>query len=226
MALDVELSEVRDFLAEHAPFDSLPPTRAGRSTRRSSRWSTSVGAARSWPRAARTTTSTSCGRGPSTSSTRPGTLVDRGEAGTCFGSISLLGANPSTFVVTTIEDTLTLVMDAETFFRLRRDYRDFEHFFDEQRAHRMRGAVGTQQLSTTGSRHPEDPGSRAAQPRGHHHDDPGLDPRRRPRRCPEATSPRCLSWTASASPASSPTGTCAAGCSRPGWTRSGQSPRS
>ena len=117
----------------------------------SSRWSTTAGAARSSPRAGRTITSTSRGSGPSTSSTRPAPAGTRGEAGTCFGSISLLGANPSTFVVTTIEDTLTLVMDAETFVRLRRDYRDFEHFFDEQRAHRMRRAVGTQQLSTTGA---------------------------------------------------------------------------
>ena len=25
MALDVELAEIRDFLARHAPFDTLPP---------------------------------------------------------------------------------------------------------------------------------------------------------------------------------------------------------
>ncbi len=149
MALDVELSEVRDFLAEHTPFDSLPPTeldalpaqlkmeyfRRGSSILAKGRENHHLYIVRS---------------GAVDIFDEAGTLVDRGEAGTCFGSISLLGANPSTFVVKTIEDTLTLVMEAETFFRLRRDYRDFEHFFDEQRAHRMRGAVGTQQLSTSG----------------------------------------------------------------------------
>ena len=150
MALDVELSEIRDFLADDAPFESLPPKeldalpsqlkmeyyRRGSSIIAKGRENHHLYMVRS---------------GAVDIFDETGTLVDRGEAGTCFGSISLLGANPSTFVVTTIEDTLTLVMDAETFFRLRRDYRDFEHFFDEQRAHRMRGAVGTQQLSSTGA---------------------------------------------------------------------------
>ncbi|MGV1009448.1 MAG: DUF294 nucleotidyltransferase-like domain-containing protein [Dermatophilaceae bacterium] len=150
MALDVEPSEIRDFLAEHPPFDALPREeldalpaqltmeyyRRGSHILAMGRenhhlYIVSAGAVDIFDEA--------------------GTLVDRGEAGTCFGSISLLGANPSTFVVTTIEDTLTLVMDRDTFFRLRRQHADFEHFFDEQRAHRMRAAVGRQQLSANGN---------------------------------------------------------------------------
>jgi Predicted signal-transduction protein containing cAMP-binding and CBS domains len=34
MALDVELSEIRDFLARHAPFDTLPPDVLGKLPRK------------------------------------------------------------------------------------------------------------------------------------------------------------------------------------------------
>jgi CBS domain-containing protein len=150
MPLDVELSEIRDFLAEHAPFESLPPeeldTLPSQLRMEYFRRGTSILAK------GRENHHLYCLRtGAVDIFDESGTLVERGEAGTCFGSISLLGANPSTFVVTTIEDTLALVMSAETFFRLRREYPDFEHFFDEQRAHRMRGAVNYQQLSQSGT---------------------------------------------------------------------------
>ncbi len=149
MALDVELSEIRDFLAQYPPFDSLPrheldalPTeleiqyfRRGTDILARGRDNHHLYVVRS---------------GAVDIFDDSGVLVDRGEAGTCFGSISLLGANPSTFVITAIEDTLALVMNADTFFRLRAQYPEFEHFFDAQRAHRMRGAVSRQQLSASG----------------------------------------------------------------------------
>lgn len=150
MALDVELSEIRDFLAQYPPFDALPAAeldalpaqleiqyfRRGTDILAKGHDNHHLYVVRS---------------GAVDIVDESGVLVDRGEAGTCFGSISLLGANPSTFVVTAIEDTLALMMDAETFFRLRAEYPEFEHFFDVQRAHRMRGAVSRQQLSASGN---------------------------------------------------------------------------
>lgn len=80
-----------------------------------------------------------------------GRLVDRGGAGTCLGSTTLVRGNPSRFDVRAIEDTLTLVMAAPDFHRISQDYPDFAIFFDAQRASRMRGAVAVLQSSDTGA---------------------------------------------------------------------------
>jgi len=80
-----------------------------------------------------------------------GRLVDRGESGTCFGSTTLAGGNPSRFDVTAIEDCLTLVLAADDFHRLSADHPAFARFFDAQRASRMSEAVAALQLSETGT---------------------------------------------------------------------------
>ena len=150
MAVDVELSETRDFLARHEPFDVLPaavldrlPARMTveyfrRGTRLIERGRDNVhlyvlrsGAAE--VRDAR------------------GTLVDRGGEGSCFGSITLTQGNPSTFEVTAIEDSLALLLPAGDFRRLCADFPEVDAFFDAQRASRMSGAVAALQLSSTGS---------------------------------------------------------------------------
>jgi CBS domain-containing protein len=74
-------------------------------------------------------------------------LVDRAEAGDVFGSITLVLGNPSTFEVAAIEDTLVYVLPGADFHALTGAHPDFAHFFDEQRTHRMRGAVATLQDS-------------------------------------------------------------------------------
>jgi CBS domain-containing protein len=76
-----------------------------------------------------------------------GMLVDRAEAGDVFGSITLVLGNPSTFEVAAIEDTLVYVLPGADFHALTGAHPDFAHFFDEQRTHRMRGAVATLQDS-------------------------------------------------------------------------------
>ena len=150
MALDVELSEVRDFLAHHEPFDVLPAavldTLPARMTIEYFR---------------RGSTLIERGRdnhhlyvlrsGAAEVHDAQGTLVDRGGEGSCFGSISLTQGNPSTFDVTAIEDSLALLLPAEDFHRLCTDHPEVDAFFDAQRASRMSGAVASLQLSSTGS---------------------------------------------------------------------------
>lgn len=146
MALDVELAEIRDFLAQHAPFDSLPSGvladlprrltveyhRRGRSIIARGKDNHSLYVLRS---------------GAVDIRDDQGMLVDRAEAGDVFGSITLVLGNPSTFEVAAIEDTLVYVLPGADFHALTGAHPDFAHFFDEQRTHRMRGAVATLQDS-------------------------------------------------------------------------------
>ena len=150
MALDVELSEVRDFLAHHEPFDVLPDAvletlpaqmsieyfRRGTKLIARGRDNSHLFVLRS---------------GAAEVHDAQGSLVDRGGEGSCFGSITLTQGNPSTFDVTAIEDSLALLLPAEAFHQLCADHREVDSFFDAQRASRMSGAVASLQLSTTGS---------------------------------------------------------------------------
>ena len=150
MALDVELSEVRDFLARHEPFDVLPDAVLD-----------ALPARMSLTYFRRGTTLIERGRdnhhlvvlrsGAAEVRDAQGSLVDRGGEGSCFGSTSLTQGNPSTFDVTAIEDCLALLLPAEDFHRLRTDHPEVDAFFDAQRASRMSGAVASLQLSSTGS---------------------------------------------------------------------------
>jgi CBS domain-containing protein len=150
MALDVELSETRDFLARHEPFDALPASvldrlpalmtlryvRRGGQLIERGRNNHHLLVLRS---------------GAAEVRDAQGALVDRGGEGACFGSITLTQGNPSTFDVTTIEDCLVLRLPAEHFHRLCADHPHVDAFFDAQRRSRMSGAVATLQLSATGS---------------------------------------------------------------------------
>ena len=150
MALDVELSEVRDFLAHHEPFDVLPDAvldtlpaqlsieyfRRGTKLIERGRDNSHLFVLRS---------------GAAEVHDAQGSLVDRGGEGSCFGSITLTQGNPSTFDVTAIEDSLALMLPAEGFHQLCADHPEVDSFFDAQRASRMSGAVASLQLSTTGS---------------------------------------------------------------------------
>jgi CBS domain-containing protein len=150
MALDVELSETRDFLAHHEPFDVLPDAvldalparmsveyfRRGSRLIERGRDNHHLYVLRS---------------GAAEVHDAQGSLVDRGGEGSCFGSISLTQGNPSTFDVTAIEDSLALLLPADDFHRLCTDHPEVDAFFDAQRASRMSGAVASLQLSSTGS---------------------------------------------------------------------------
>ena len=150
MALDVELSETRDFLAHHEPFDALPDAVLD-----------ALPARMSVEYFRRGTRLIERGRdnhhlyvlrsGAAEVHDAQGSLVDRGGEGSCFGSITLTQGNPSTFDVTAIEDSLALLLPAEDFHRLCTDHPEVGSFFDAQRASRMSGAVASLQLSSTGS---------------------------------------------------------------------------
>jgi CBS domain-containing protein len=150
MGVDVELAEIRDFLAQHAPFDTLPATvldelPAALSVEYFRRGSRLIarGEDNHHLYVLRT--------GAADVHDAQGTLVERGEAGACFGSITLTRGNPSTFDVTALEDSLALVMPADVFRMLCAEHPSVDAFFDAQRRHRMRGAVAELQLSSTGN---------------------------------------------------------------------------
>ena len=150
MALDVELSETRDFLAHHEPFDLLPdavldtlPARMSVEYFRRGSKLVEHGRANHHLYVLRS--------GAAEVQDAQGTFVDRGGEGSCFGSTSLIHGTPSTFDVTAIEDSLALLLPADDFHRLCTDHPKVDAFFDAQRANRMSGAVASLQLSSTGS---------------------------------------------------------------------------
>jgi CBS domain-containing protein len=150
MALDVELSEIRDFLADHLPFSALSAATLARLPeqlhveyfRRGSRV-IEVGSDNHSLYVVRT--------GAVELRDQAGAFMDRGAAGTSFGSYTLVHGNPAQFEAQAIEDTLCLVMDQATFHDLCVGNAEFSDFFDLQRTSRMRGAVATLQSTPSGS---------------------------------------------------------------------------
>ena len=150
MAQDVELIEVRDFLATAPPFDQLPAQvldglppkltmqyfRRGTAIMAVGRDNTDLYVLRS---------------GAVDVVNSSGRLVERGGAGTCFGSTTLVRGNPSRFDVTAIEDVLALVVPGDVFHALAGAHEPFARFFDSQRACRMSEAAATIQAAETGS---------------------------------------------------------------------------
>lgn len=149
MALDAELTEVRDFLAGVVPFDVLPSGELSALPRQLTieyfrRGSTILHLGRENQRLYVVRA------GAVDIQDADGTLVGRAGEGGTFGSSSCILGVPSTTRVTAIEDTLALVIPAETFHDLRRRQPEFERYFDVQRAAWMQRAVASQQLSDTG----------------------------------------------------------------------------
>jgi CBS domain-containing protein len=149
MGASAELVEVREFLAAHAPFDELPQAELLRV----------VGEIRieyfrrGTPLIARGADNHHLfvlRSGAVDVKDRDDELVERCDAGTTFGSITLTHGNPSTFEVAAIEDSLAYLLPAETFYRLIRDHPAVARFFSDQRAARMRPAVDALSSSTTG----------------------------------------------------------------------------
>ena len=224
MALDVELAEVRDFLAGHEPFSGLPaavltslPGRMAVEYFR--RGSELIG------RGEENHHLYVLRSGACDVHDAQGTLVDRGGAGASFGSITLTQGNPSTFSVTAIEDSLALLLAEDDFHALCREHPEFDAFYDAQRRSRMQGAVAELQVSASGSailktRVRDLLGARRGL-RRRRHDRAGGGGGHGARGGVLAA----RHGRASGSPASSPTATCAPGSSPPGSTRPSRSPR-
>ena len=149
MPLNVELAEVRDFLAAHVPFDSLPAVvlesvPPGLSIGYHRRGSV-VLARGSTPVELLVVRS-----GAVDLRDADGELVERGAAGTCVGGAALATGTPQPVTVRAIEDTLVLAVPAELFHRLRDEHPDFAAFF-EHRAGLLRDAVARQREHVSGA---------------------------------------------------------------------------
>ena len=136
---DVEITEVVDFLTEHAPFAAVPREDLAALARR-----LTVRYAR------RGTKLMAVGRGNDEVfvlrsgaveiTDDSGSLVARGGEGTGFGTTAL-DHEPSRFDVEAIEDSLLLVMGSAVFRELAKAHPAVADFFSEQRASRLRHAL-------------------------------------------------------------------------------------
>ena len=150
MALDVELAEIRDFLARTAPFSDLSRDVLERLPAQLS----VTYFRRGTPLITRGRTNDTLfiiRSGAIEIVDDTGTLVERGGDGTIAGAISLASGEPSDFDVTAIEDTLVLVVPQLVFERLRSESAEFAQFFEIQKSARMRGAVAALHASDDGS---------------------------------------------------------------------------
>lgn len=152
MALDVELAEIRDFLADHAPFDSLPdrvldaiPARLGVGYHRRGTTVLAEGAEPDELLVVRS--------GAVELRDGDGDLVERGSVGTCLGGVALATDGPQPVTVQAIEDTLVLACPAGLFRELSERHEEFASFFAHD-AGRLRDAVARQrqQHMTLGDR--------------------------------------------------------------------------
>lgn len=147
--MDVELAEIRDFLALHEPFDTLTAAQLDRLTplltiRYHRRGSVLVARGES------VHDLVVLRSGAAEARDENGALVARGAAGASFGENSLSTGTASPFDVTAIEDSLVLLVPGEALDGLRAQHPDVEAFFDAQSTHRMSGAVASLQVSTSG----------------------------------------------------------------------------
>lgn len=138
--MDIELSEIRDFLAQHSPFDELQAQALAHLPRQLTaryfrRGSTLVGAGRE------NTTMFILRSGAVDIHDSHGALVERAEPGTCFGMSSVISGGPSSYTMVAHEDSLVYLMPAEVFNHLIRTHQGFAHFFMSQQAGRIRSAV-------------------------------------------------------------------------------------
>ena len=138
--MDVELREVRDFLAGHPPFaalpesvlDALPAQMSTRYVRRGEEI-LSVGRTNEDFYVVRT--------GAVDIRDSAGVLVERGAEGSCLGTMTLVAGDESAFSVTASEDVLLLVLPGERWHEIAGSNPLFRQFFLGQRRDRMQGAV-------------------------------------------------------------------------------------
>ena len=149
-AMEVEVAEVRDFLARHAPFDTLPGEVLARLPRRCTlRY------------ARRGTVVLDPGdpgdglylvrSGAVEVRDETGDLVDRAGIGGAFGMSSLLEHRPTRYRCTAVEDTLLLVLEPDAFEELTRAHPDFATFYAATHHDRLSRAIGNLQRATSGS---------------------------------------------------------------------------
>ena len=140
VSMDIEVFEVVDFLAQHAPFDALPDADRAALARnmrmqyfRRGSVLLAFGAVAPGLFVIRS--------GAVDLTDRDGLLIDRNAPGDTFGSLSVMGGQPSTYTATAIEDTLALILPGEQFVELFHAHQQVaDHFTPRQRG-RLRRAT-------------------------------------------------------------------------------------
>lgn len=148
--MNVELAEVRDFLARHTPFADLPPdaldSLPAQLTARYYRRGTTLVAVGQL-----NNTMFILRSGAVDIKDAHGALVERADEGACFGMSSVLSAGPSAFTMIAVEDTLALLMPGALFHALLRTQPAFSAFFMQQQASRIRSAVRAVNVDDAGA---------------------------------------------------------------------------
>jgi CBS domain-containing protein len=148
--MDVELSEVRDFLARHAPFDVLPEeVLAGiprQCTLRYARRGTvvlEVGEQGAGLYVVRSGAVDVVDEG--------GTLIERVDTGSAFGMSSLLEHRPTRFRCVATEDSLLVVLPTRIFETLAREHTAFVTFYTATHRDRLTKAIANLQRAASGT---------------------------------------------------------------------------
>lgn len=147
--MDVELHEVRDFLAVNPPFDQLPDAvldelpglMTTRYVRRGDEILT-LGQPNDDFYVIRS--------GAIDLRDQSDNLVERAAEGASMGTVTLVDGDPSTFRAVASEDTLVLVMSGPDWHRLAGSNTAFREFFLGQRRERVRGALRNAHLADSG----------------------------------------------------------------------------
>lgn len=147
--MDVELAEIRDFLAEHPPFDALPPEVLDDLPRRCTltyaRRGTQI--LRHGERGDRLWLV----RSGAVDVTDEGQLVDRVGAGGAFGMSAVVEHRPTRYAVAAREDTLLLTIPQAAFEELTAKHPAVAVHFAATHHGRIRTALSQLQSSTRGS---------------------------------------------------------------------------
>ncbi|MFK5635035.1 MULTISPECIES: DUF294 nucleotidyltransferase-like domain-containing protein [unclassified Ornithinimicrobium] len=147
--MDVELAEVRDFLAEHPPFDVLPPeVLAGLPARCSLRYARRGSTVL---RAGQLNDRLFVVRSGAVDISDDGQLVDRVGAGGSFGMSALIERAPTRYDVTAREDTLLLTLPREDFDELVERHPAVAVHFAAAHHGRIRTALSQLQQARRGS---------------------------------------------------------------------------
>ncbi|MFT3875155.1 MAG: putative nucleotidyltransferase substrate binding domain-containing protein [Propioniciclava sp.] len=148
--MDVELVEIRDFLAAHHPFDQLDPARlnelpAQLVARYYRRGTTivEVGAHNEYLYILRS--------GSVDIVDAQGALTDRAGIGDSFGLSSVMTGGPSLFTLTAHEDSLLLLMPSAVFRQLMATSEPFSRHFLQQQAGRIKAAIEAVRVDEAGS---------------------------------------------------------------------------
>lgn len=148
--MDVELAEVRDFLAAHHPYSQLPepvlrelPKRIVTKYFRRGAHLIELGQSNDYLHIVRS--------GGVHIIDAHGVLADTAEPGESFGLSSVWAGSPSRYRMVAVEDTLCLLLPSDVFRHLMSVSEPFSKFFLDQHAGRMRSGVELVRMDESGS---------------------------------------------------------------------------